>query len=50
MFNRGINLKFINILRDKIFNKTGLAFFLKSYNIKIRLNKLITRQYLILVR
>jgi hypothetical protein len=30
MFNRGINLKFTNILRDKIFNKNKAGFFLKK--------------------
>jgi hypothetical protein len=30
MFNRGINLKFTNILRDRIFNKDRAGFLLKK--------------------
>ena len=30
IFNRGINLKFINILRDKIFNKDKANFLFKK--------------------
>jgi hypothetical protein len=30
MFNRGINLKFTNILRDRIFNKNKASFLLKK--------------------
>jgi hypothetical protein len=30
MFNRGINLKFINILKDRVFNKDRAGLFLKE--------------------
>jgi len=30
MFNKGINLKFINILRDRVFNKNRASLFLKE--------------------